>query len=31
VYSYFLGTVYGPRALQKCYYQSITSLVLYID
>jgi hypothetical protein len=31
VYSYFSGTVYKPRTLQKCYYQSIASLVLYID
>jgi hypothetical protein len=31
VYSYFSGTVYEARMLQKCYYQSVTSLVLYID
>jgi hypothetical protein len=31
VYSSFSGTVYEARMLQKCYYQSITSLALYID
>jgi hypothetical protein len=31
VYSYFSGIIHRSRMLQKCYYQSITSLVLYID
>jgi hypothetical protein len=30
VYSYFSGTFYKVRTLQKCYHQSITSLVLYM-
>jgi hypothetical protein len=31
VYSYFSGTFYKATMLQKCYYQSVTSLVPYID
>jgi hypothetical protein len=31
VYSYFSGTFYKARMLQKCYHQSVTSLVLHID
>jgi hypothetical protein len=30
VYSYFSGSFYKVRMLQKCYHQFITSLVLYM-